>query len=302
MARRVAPLRSELLDLLAHITAVVEFSEEDIPEVAIHEVRDRLIMVAEQLDEMLRHAQQGQVLQHGVSLTIVGTPNVGKSSILNGLLGRERAIVTAIPGTTRDTLEEELNVGGILFRVVDTAGVTETKDPVEAIGIERSRAALDSADVVVLVVDGSRSISSSDESVMELVRGQRSVVVAFNKSDLTDRMDAARVCSVLPDAVIVSSCAIQPGGLESLREALPGAALGGPAPDGFVISNRRHIQSLSDARESVNQATSGLEGTVPLDLLSLDLRRAVECLGSILGIGIGDDVLDRVFSRFCIGK
>ncbi|HEV3311958.1 MAG TPA: tRNA uridine-5-carboxymethylaminomethyl(34) synthesis GTPase MnmE [Chloroflexota bacterium] len=363
LSKRVEPLRTQLVELLAHMTALVDFSEEDIPSIAEREVSHTLETVGVDLDRILAGSHQGQVLSHGVSLAIVGAPNAGKSSILNGLLGRDRAIVTPIAGTTRDTLEEELSLAGVLFRIVDTAGMSRSADPVEALGVERSRAAIGAADIVLVVVDRSRELNDDDRQVFDIIQreaGDRTVAVVLNKSDLPVRLtewppmayqdtlvtggggddagepvnrrgvgkrprgsssleravnDAAAesVLDVARDSPGINSAgpaawpavetsAVMPNGLNALRALLPQVALAGPVPDGFVVSNVRHIQSLQVAAETVRQAISGQREGVPMDLISLDVRVAVESLGSIMGIDIGDEVLDLVFSRFCIGK
>lgn len=311
LKREVAPLQSELLDLLAHMTALVDFSEEDIPEMESRDISARLNGVRSRIEFLLAGAHDGQVLQHGVSLAIVGPPNAGKSSILNRLLGRDRAIVTSIPGTTRDTLEEEMTINGVLFHISDTAGLSETMDPVESMGIERSRQALQAADIVVLVIDGSGPIDGIDESVLagihESGKGRR-VLIALNKSDLPTVTSKSQVRSLLRessadrDTNVVLISAVTPDGLEDLKRALPQLALDGPPVDGFVVSNRRHVKSLADAAEALKGALEAQAEGVPLDLVSLDVRIAAQALGQILGQGIEDEVLDRIFSRFCIGK
>jgi tRNA modification GTPase len=304
LSKRVETLRSDLLDLLAHITAIVDFSEEDIPPMAGEDVKSKLDHILAGIDALLRGARQGQVLQHGVSLAIIGAPNAGKSSMLNALLRRDRAIVTPIAGTTRDTLEEELNLDGVLFRVVDTAGITETDDPVEVIGIQRSRAAVEDADIVLVVIDRSRRLTDEDSGVLMLAQNPNGhqAAVALNKSDLPPAVEPADLTRLLPGAAVVETCALDSEGLGGLRELLPRLALAGPVPDGFVVSNQRHIQSLQLAGEAVGRAISAQHEHIPLDLMGLDVRAAAESLGQILGFGIGDELLDRVFSRFCIGK
>ena len=302
---RVEPLRSRLLDLLAHATALVDFSEDDIPHLATEEMAKQLGEVMAHIDDLLAGAQQGQVLRYGVSLTIAGPPNVGKSSILNGLLGRSRAIVTPIAGTTRDTLEEELSLDGILFRVTDTAGLTKTNDPVEAMGIDRSHSAMGASDIVLVVID--RSVSLRDEQLVALkaalaaVSGA-SVAIALNKSDLAAVQTREALMDLHPGARMVETSTVTHNGLDGLRRLLPDLASAGPWTDGFVVSNQRHVQALEAASEDLKRALSAQAEGLPLDIYSMDIRAAAESLGEILGIGIGDEILERVFSRFCIGK
>lgn len=304
LSNRIAPLRANLLDLLAHITALVDFAEDAIPPPVGGDVRNRIWRIEAGVAELLTGARQGQVLQHGISLAIVGSPNAGKSSILNGLLGRERAIVTPIPGTTRDTIEEELKLGGVLFHVVDTAGIAPTTDPVEVIGVERSRASMDAAEMILMVLDQSREQTAEDRQVLAMVNASpgQGVVIALNKSDLPSRVMAEQASSWIPRATTVETCAISYDGLDGLRRLLPELALSGPVPDGFVVSNQRHIESLRKAATALERAGSAHDEGLPLDIISLDIRAAAESLGQVLGLDIGDEVLDRVFSRFCIGK
>ena len=312
LRKRVEPIRTGLLDLLALMTALVEFSEEDIP-VPDHEAVQRTLQnAASQLDRLLANYRQGQVLSHGVSLAIVGPPNAGKSSILNGLLGRQRAIVTSVPGTTRDTVEEALVLQGVPFLVVDTAGITETEDPVEAIGVERSRQALDGAEIVLLVLDSSAALGVAEARIVELVAaaaaneslGHQSwrVVVALNKSDLPRAIDPSPIQTRLPQSAVVDTRALEADGLDDLRRLLPQIALDGPPVDGFVLSNERHHQQLSLARDWVSRALEAQAAGLPLDLVTIDVREAVASLGNVLGVDVSSDILDAIFSRFCIGK
>jgi tRNA modification GTPase len=309
LSRRLQPIRSGLMDLLAHMTAVVEFAEDDVDPLVRDEMRGSLEDNRAKTQALLAATRQGAVLQHGISLAIVGAPNVGKSSILNRLLGRERAIVTAIAGTTRDTIEAELVLGEVRFNVVDTAGITETEDPVETIGIERSRSAIKYADMVLLVVDASRPWGARDERVLQILEPNedlnarsRDIVVALNKTDLGHQVDESDLAHRLPIAHFVHTAAVPPDRLEELRKALPRVALGGPAPEGFVVSNQRHIQALAEANEAITHAIRANDEETPLDLVSLDVRQAVAAVDSIVGVNSSDDVLDRIFSRFCIGK
>ncbi len=305
LSSRVNPARGRLLDLAAHLTALVEFSEEDIPDVPWEEMRGTLVEVRATLLDLLAGSRQGQVLQHGVALVVAGPPNAGKSSIVNRLLGRDRAIVTPIPGTTRDLLEEELSLEGVLFRIVDTAGLAESRDPVEIIGVERTAMALDQADVVLLVVDASRPLTEADCSALRTVTGAAPagrLVVARNKSDLPERVGAAELTALAPSGRQVRTSAVVEGGLDGLRTLLVETCLEGPPPDGFVVSGSRHVQALRAATEDLDRALGALDTEIPLDLISLDIRSAAARLGEITGSEAGDEILDRVFSRFCIGK
>lgn len=311
LGERVEPTRQVLLGVLAHMEAMVDFVEDDVPPQAGAATREHLRTALDEVERLLEGAEGGIVLREGATLAIVGSPNVGKSSIMNALLGLERSIVTPIAGTTRDTVEETLQVRGIAFRTVDTAGITETTDVVERIGVERSRRALDAADVILLVLDRSREIGDVDGGAINAVRGARKnaeldgrrqrLVVAWNKSDLPDGAGSAGPWSDLNPIAVVESTTVESGGLDALRAALEAAALGGARSD-YVVGNVRHQDALRRAAGSVRVALAGLDDGTPLDLVSFDVRAATQALGEVTGADVDDELLDRIFRDFCIGK
>lgn len=310
LSARVGPVRHDLMGVLAHMEAMVDFVEDDIPPAMDAGMHRALRHGLESVQTLLDGAEQGIVLREGASLAIVGSPNVGKSSIMNALLGAERSIVTPIAGTTRDTVEETVRVAGIAFRTVDTAGIAETDDVVERIGVERSRQALEAADVLLLVLDASRPLAPADEPAIAAVReargaGERSrpqrLVVTLNKSDLPERLNAARLLEALEPYAVVHSSAVRLNGIVALRDALESAALGGGRHE-FVVGNVRHQDALHLAAGALGRALSGLSAGTPLDLVSFDVRAAVAALGEITGASVDDELLDRIFRDFCIGK
>jgi tRNA modification GTPase len=307
LAARVEPVRDDLVGLLAHMEAVVDFVEEDIPPAVDASSRERLCRARGAIALLLQGMEQGIVLREGASLAIVGSPNVGKSSIMNALLGLERSIVTPIAGTTRDTIEEVVQIGGVPFRTVDTAGITATEDTVERIGVERSRQAIAAADVILLVLDASRPWREQDEAAAEAIEearnGERRIrlVVALNKSDLPSALDAAPVVARLAPGRCVESSAVTTGGIDDLRSALAETALGGPRHE-WTAGNVRHQDALQRALDALDAVLGGGEAGIPLDLLSFDVRAAVQALGEITGADVDDELLDRIFREFCIGK
>jgi tRNA modification GTPase len=307
LAQTIEPVREDLVGLLAHMEAMVDFVEEDIPPAVDGASRERMCRAHETIATLLRGADQGIVLREGAALAIVGSPNVGKSSIMNALLGLERSIVTPIAGTTRDTVEETVQVGGVPFRTVDTAGITATDDPVERIGVERSRQAITDSDVILLVLDGSRAWDERDEEVAEAVEKERGtedrprLVIAVNKSDLPRKLDAVALAARLRPARRVESSAVTPGGIDALREALADTALGGPRHE-WTTGNVRHRDALKRAADALQAALAGAEAGIPLDLLAFDVRAAAQALGEITGANVDDELLDRIFRDFCIGK
>lgn len=307
LGERIEPVRQDLLGTLAHMEAMVDFVEDDIPPQLDSAAQDRLAQTLTAIEAMLVGAEQGIVLREGATLAIVGAPNVGKSSIMNALLGSDRSIVTPIAGTTRDTVEEVLQVRGVPFRTVDTAGITETEDIVERIGVERSRKTLEAADVVLLVLDRSRPFSEGDSLVLDAVaaagsdgRGPR-LVVTLNKSDLPERLDSNGSLTRLHPVATVESTTVEAGGIEALRTALESAALGGTRQE-FVAGNVRHVDALRRSCAALRCAIEGLSAGTPLDLVSFDVRAATAALGEITGASVDDELLDRIFRDFCIGK
>lgn len=307
LTERVEPVRQDLLGALAHMEALVDFVEDDIPPQLDSTARHRLDAARQSIESLLIGAEGGIVLREGATLAIVGAPNVGKSSIMNALLGVDRSIVTPIAGTTRDTVEEVMEVRGIPFRTIDTAGITETHDVVERIGVERSRKTLEAADVVLLVLDRSRPFSEGDALAVEAVASATAeddgprVVVTLNKSDLPAELNGNGALPRLRPVAIAESSTVYPDGLEDLRAALETAALGGTRRD-FVAANVRHVDALRRSAAALRCAGEGLSAGTPLDLVSFDVRAATAALGEITGASVDDELLDRIFRDFCIGK
>jgi tRNA modification GTPase len=297
LSAQVRGMRGELLNILAHLQAAADFPEDEIPAL---ELGPALRQAEARLDELLGEAERGIIYRQGLRVAILGRPNVGKSSLLNALLRTERAIVTPIPGTTRDTLEETLNLQGIPVVVVDTAGIAESDDLVERLGIERSRAAAQRADLVLVVVDGSQPPAPEDAQVAALADGRPAIVVV-NKGDLP-QVDG--YADLLPTAPHVRLSALTGEGLPALEECileliLSGRATASGAP---MVSNPRHRDLLRRARDHVAQALAALDEGWPHDLLAIDVTEAVEALGEITGETASEELLETIFGQFCIGK
>lgn len=304
LSARVRQCRAQVLEVLAYVTAMVDFPEEGID---AQLVEPPLRMAVEALELLLASAGTGMVLRRGVRVAIVGLPNAGKSSLLNRLLGWDRAIVSPAPGTTRDTLEETANLRGMTFVLTDTAGITTApSDPIEAAGVDRSRRVAAAADVVLLVTDGSLDITMNEQAlVAELPPAP--LVVAVNKCDLPQRLPPAERAAAIAQArpisgnVVVS--AATGAGVDALALALEQAALGRDvASDDLLVANPRQADALRRAIEAVRSALDGAAAATPVDLLAIDLGVALSALGEITGETASDELLDLVFSRFCIGK
>jgi tRNA modification GTPase len=305
LAREVRAARAALLECLAYVSVVVDFPED---EVEPQDIGPQLRAGLAAVERLLRGADQGIIYRQGARAAIVGRPNVGKSSLLNALLRADRAIVTPIPGTTRDTLEETANLGGVPVVLVDTAGIRESDDTVERLGVERSRAALAEADLALLVLDAAHPLSPEDHAIAALTAAKPTLLV-WNKADaagagarLESAGDALRHQRVVAAA---RTSALTGAGVEELAGAIARALLGdAPAAAGEarLVSSPRHRDALRRADEHLRGALSGWEIGHPPDLIAGDLTAALNALGEITGETVGDDLLDVIFSRFCIGK
>jgi len=319
LSRQLRPLMDEVLGVLAFLEASIDFVEEGIPETATLTLLARLDRVDEALRALLTTAHEGIILREGVRAVLTGAPNVGKSSLLNRLLGADRAIVTPIAGTTRDTVEEPSNIRGLPVYLVDTAGLTVSGDPVERLGVERSRAAIGTAGVLLCIADAGRSLDERDRAALGMARGlapATPTVLVLNKADLPSALDRATVLPLFGDTppVATVACSAATGdGLDDLRDAIARAALGHDAggaagasslsaPETAVVDNARHRRALEEAVEALELTRRGLTEETPLDLVSSDLRAVAAALGQITGQDVGEDLLDRIFGDFCIGK
>ncbi|WP_043097237.1 tRNA uridine-5-carboxymethylaminomethyl(34) synthesis GTPase MnmE [Kallotenue papyrolyticum] len=300
LSREVRAAREAALGALAYLTALVDFPEDDVPE---QDVLEPLRQARAQVAALVRSADQGILYRYGARAVLVGRPNAGKSSLLNALLRVERAIVTPIAGTTRDTLEETANLGGVPVVLIDTAGITATDDPVERIGVERSRRALATADLVLLVLDRAAALSDEDMAIAALTHGRPTVLV-LNKADLPPQLDAQPLIAAHPTLraqVTVSATTGQ--GLEELGATVARALLGGSAlPGETLVTNPRHRDALSRALEQLDSALAALQAGLSVDLVAVDVGAVVQALGEVTGETVGEDLLTAIFSRFCIGK
>ena len=310
LSENVHVLRGKLLRVLAHLDAEIDFPEEDVPTA---DVSPDLLPILNDLRLLAASAESGVIMRQGVRTALIGRPNVGKSSLLNALLRTERAIVTPIPGTTRDTLEEAANIGGIPFVLVDTAGITETLDVVEQIGVERSKAAAGRADLLLLVLDQSAPLSDGDKAVIaEIQSVQRQseeallkrLLVVLNKSDLPAQLDPQAIEQLLPGVPLVHAAAREDSGTQELEQAMTRQVLGGKATssDTPLITNVRHQEAIERAASLVSSALQGAQSHLPAAFIAVDLHAALNALGEITGETVGEDLLDVIFREFCIGK
>ena len=307
LGRRVGELRTALVDLCALLELELDFSEEGIEIVGRDEINKRIDGVTGSLETMIATYESGRIAREGVLVVLAGRPNAGKSSLFNALLGESRAIVTAVPGTTRDTIEESLNVGGTLFRLVDTAGLRRTVDPVEVEGVDRTRHQVRYADVVLLVEDASGKIEEDEiESALHGLLTDQHLVVVFNKIDLVPLERIAGRWEKLIDkgAAVIGTSATTNKGISELKECLIRlvAEKGMDSSEPIVLTNERHVNSMIQARESLQLASEGVASGRTNEFVALDIRKAISELGEITGDVTTEEILESIFSRFCIGK
>ena len=297
LSQRIHLLRDDLMKTLAHIEAHIDFPDEDIAPDTREQLLARLRAGLDFIDSLLRTANEGRLLRRGIRAAIIGRPNVGKSSLLNQLLGRDRAIVSPTPGTTRDTIEETANVRGLPVIFIDTAGLRESADQIEAEGVRRSRGALAEAELLLHVLDGSEPLHVADEKLLSEFAHKKRLLVR-NKSDLPGRL---RLPS---DSPAVDVCCLTGDGIENVKDAIKAKVWSGEIEAGQwqVMINSRHEDALQRARAALERALAALQGGLGLELAALDLRIAVDAVGEIVGKTATEDLLDMIFSQFCIGK
>ncbi|WP_373525645.1 tRNA uridine-5-carboxymethylaminomethyl(34) synthesis GTPase MnmE [Nostoc sp.] len=303
LAHPIRQLRANCLDILAEIEARIDF-EEDLPPLDDEAIISEIEKIAAEINRLLATKDQGELLRTGLKVAIVGRPNVGKSSLLNAWSQSERAIVTDLPGTTRDVVESQLVVGGIPVQVLDTAGIRETTDQVEKIGVERSRRAANAADLVLLTIDASSGWTEGDREIYEQVQ-HRPLILVINKIDLVKEDDRKNLQLQIPNhkSKIVTAAA-QNQGIDALETAILEIVQAGKvqAADMDLAINQRQAAALTQAKISLEQVQATIAQQLPLDFWTIDLRGAIQALGEITGEEVTESVLDRIFSKFCIGK
>jgi tRNA modification GTPase len=303
LSKRIKELRYELVELMAHIEVNIDYPEHDVEEMTNAFIRTKCEQVTGQIDTLLRTAEQGKILREGIVTAIVGKPNVGKSSLLNALAQDNRAIVTDIPGTTRDVIEEYVNIGGIPLKLLDTAGIRETEDVVEQMGVERSRSAVTDADLILYMVNQAEELTVDDLNMIELVKHKQTIVI-LNKMDLPSQLDRNVIESHFDSDRIVELSLIDGQGLVDLEKAISLLFFEGSieGSDLTYVSNVRHIQLLKQAKRSLEDALTANEQYIPIDMIQIDIRAAWEQLGEVIGDAVAESLIDQIFSQFCLGK
>lgn len=303
LSKKVKELREMMMDLLVNVTVNLDYPDEDIEELTYEELIKSLLLIGDYIEKLLVTADTGRILKDGLNVTIVGKPNVGKSSLMNALLKESRAIVTEIPGTTRDTIEEVLSIKDIPIKLTDTAGIRDTEDTIEKIGIEKSKESFNQADLIIFMIDGSRELSSEDLEIIEYLKERKSIVL-INKADLDNKVQNDEIESMLPKAKIIKTAVKEEIGIDELENQIAELVYGGQVKQdhSMLVTNVRHKDLLEKSKESILDALNMAKSREALDFIEVDIRRGWELLGEIIGETVTDDIIDRVFERFCLGK
>lgn len=300
---KIKNLRIELLDLLARIEALLNFPEEGVSSISRRSILSSVKKMQKKIESLIDTADQGEIFRHGVRTVIVGKPNVGKSSLLNTLMEEERAIVTEIPGTTRDTVEEAIHMHGLSFMLIDTAGLQPVNNIVEKIGIARSKKKLLEADLILFMLDASTTIDSNDKKLFELVKGRHAIVL-LNKIDLPSKTKISDIHKLVSKGIILKISAKEEIGINELKNTMLDTALSKfKHHQSSVCVNMRHKESLLNTQKSLDHIIYTMARTkLTEEFISLDLKTAIDCLGEITGETVNNEVLDKIFAKFCIGK
>lgn len=296
--RRLRPIYDALTDICSHYHAVLDYPDEEIPEFKLSDFEEQLRADRTELDRLRATCDRGRILKQGVRVALVGKPNAGKSSLLNALVGFDRAIVTDIPGTTRDTVEETARFGRVLARITDTAGIHETADRVEALGVERSKAAAEQADLAIFVCDAAIPLDEEDRQAMKAAKEARQAIAVLNKTDLPQRVFRVQ----LPFDPIFAVSATRGDGLDQLCGWIE-KTFGADLPcDGSILTNTRQGEAVTRAAEAIGRALTAMEAGITPDAVLTELETALEALGELTGRTVREDITNRIFERFCVGK
>ncbi|MEJ7234373.1 tRNA uridine-5-carboxymethylaminomethyl(34) synthesis GTPase MnmE [Staphylococcus epidermidis] len=296
--------RQSILEILAQVEVNIDYPEyDDVEDATTDFLLEQSKRIKEEINRLLETGAQGKIMREGLSTVIVGRPNVGKSSMLNNLIQDNKAIVTEVAGTTRDVLEEYVNVRGVPLRLVDTAGIRDTEDIVEKIGVERSRKALSEADLILFVLNNNEPLTEDDQTLFEVIKNE-DVIVIINKTDLEQRLDVSELRKMIGDMPLIQTSMLKQEGIDELEIQIKDLFFGGEVQnqDMTYVSNSRHISLLKQARQSIQDAIDAAESGIPMDMVQIDLTRTWEILGEIIGESTSDELIDQLFSQFCLGK
>ncbi len=293
----IVDLRSDLLNIIAHIEVNIDYPEyDDVIELSNKIIKPKIIDLLSKINKLLEQASYGKVIKDGVKTAIIGKPNVGKSSLLNALLREDKAIVTEIQGTTRDIVEGSINIGGIILNLIDTAGIRESEDLIEKIGINKAKAIIYEAELILFVLDNNQVLSEDDEKLLELTKHKKRIII-INKTDLNKELYHS-----FENSIAVS--ALHKTGINELETMIKQMFLSGEVniTDQTYVSNARHIAKLNETKESLNDSITAIKNELPIDMVEIDLKAAWNVLGEIIGDTSSTSLLDELFSKFCLGK
>lgn len=305
LSHLIKHLRKDILDVLAQVEVNIDYPEYDaVEEMTSKLLREKAIEIRQRIERLLKTAKQGKVLRDGLATAIIGRPNVGKSSLLNSLLHEDKAIVTNVAGTTRDVIEEYVNVNDVPLKLIDTAGIRHTDDTVEKIGVERSRQAIDTADLILLLIDSSQPLTEEDRQLIEQTANKPRIII-FNKSDLPTKVDQAKLQTLVDGDKVITASMTKHEGINELSAAISHLFFNEGIEsnqNNVMVTNARHIGLLRQADEALGDVLKGLDDGMPVDLVQIDMTRAWDLLGEITGDSYQDELLDQLFSQFCLGK
>lgn len=302
LLEKIKTLRQELLDTMAHEEVNIDYPEYDMDDLTSQEMKKKAQEVSKQIEQLLQTAQEGKIIRNGLATAIVGRPNVGKSSLLNYLTQDDKAIVTDIAGTTRDTLEEYVSVKGVPLKLIDTAGIHHTEDKVEKIGVERSKKAIKEADLVLLLLDASQDLTAEDKRLLDLTANKKRIII-LNKQDLGTKISQEMIKNLTDNPIIVTSILKQKN-MDALENAIEKLFFSGieNSQNQILVTNQRQAGLLAKAKQSLEDVISGINDAMPLDLVQIDLKNAWDTLGEITGESAPDELITQLFSQFCLGK
>lgn len=297
-------LRREILDVLANVEVNIDYPEYDTDEMTTKMLLEKAELVSQQIDNLIKTASQGKIMRQGLATAIIGRPNVGKSSLLNYLTKEEKAIVTNVAGTTRDTLEEYVSVNGVPLKLIDTAGIHETDDVVEKIGVERSLKAIEKADLILLLIDGSKPLTKEDQKLIDVTAGKKRIILA-NKIDLiNDQAQLDTIKNSLPNDEVITTSILNEEGLNNLEDKISEMFFDGIEDSNHtvMVTNARQVGLLQQAKQSVDEVISGVKNDMPIDLIQIDMTACWDKLGEITGESAPDELITQLFTNFCLGK
>lgn len=303
LSKQIEKIRFRLVTLMAHIEVNIDYPEHDIHDMTNNLIESTLIEILIEIESLIHYSNQGQLLREGIQTAIVGKPNVGKSSLLNRLTQQNKAIVTDIPGTTRDIIEQFVSINNIPLKLLDTAGIRDTSDTVEKLGVERSKLAMDEADLLLLVLSNNEILDKDDILLINSVQNRNAIVI-INKIDLPRNVDLSLIRSKINENYIVEISLIENSGIDTLENLIKNMFYDGKleTEDMTYVSNIRHVQLLKKARKCIKDAMEANQQLIPIDIIQLDLKESWENLGEIIGDTVSETLIDQIFSQFCLGK